>query len=102
MGLFDQGLGNSKGLSPAAIALLGLLAVKGFENRDKLAGMLGGVLGGGNGANPPAGGSGTAPLALIASSSSAPIASNASVTSPASPLPETEARNFCGPCPSSR
>jgi len=61
MGLFDQGLGNSKGLSPAAIALLGLLAVKGFENRDKLAGMLGGVLGGGNGANPPAGGSGTAP-----------------------------------------
>jgi uncharacterized protein YidB (DUF937 family) len=57
MGLFDQGLGNSRGLSPAAIALLGLLAVKGFENRDKLAGMLGGVLGGGNdGAAPPAGG----------------------------------------------
>lgn len=57
MGLFDQGLGGKGGLSPAAIALLGLLAVKGFENRDKLAGMLGGVLGGGNapGANPAGG-----------------------------------------------
>ena len=57
MGLFDQGLGGKGGLSPAAIALLGLLAVKGFENRDKLAGMLGGVLGGGNApGNNPAGG----------------------------------------------
>ena len=57
MGLFDQGLGGKGGLSPAAIALLGLLAVKGFENRDKLAGMLGGVLGGGNapGTNPNGG-----------------------------------------------
>jgi uncharacterized protein YidB (DUF937 family) len=57
MGLFDQGLGNRNGLSPAAIALLGLLAVKGFENRDKLGGMLNGVLGGGNppAANPPGG-----------------------------------------------
>lgn len=52
MGLFDGGLGNNNGMSPAAIALLGLLAVKGFENRDKLAGMLGGVLGGGNDNNP--------------------------------------------------
>ena len=47
MGLFDQGLSSKNGLSPAAIALLGLLAVKGFENRDKLGGMLGGLLGGG-------------------------------------------------------
>jgi uncharacterized protein YidB (DUF937 family) len=51
MGLFDQGLGSGRGgMSPAAIALLGLLAVKGYENRDKLAGMLGGVLGGNNNA----------------------------------------------------
>lgn len=56
MGLFDQGLGNEKGLSPAAIALLGLLAVKGFENRDKIADALGGLLGGNKGAA-PAGGS---------------------------------------------
>jgi uncharacterized protein YidB (DUF937 family) len=56
MGLFDQGLGNSKGLSPAAIALLGLLAVKGFENRDKIADALGGVLGGGRGDAAPTGG----------------------------------------------
>jgi uncharacterized protein YidB (DUF937 family) len=46
MGLFDQGLGGRGGMSPAAIALLGLLAVKGFENRDKLGSMLNGVLGG--------------------------------------------------------
>lgn len=49
MGLFDQGLGNRRGLSPAAIALLGLLAVKGFQNRDKLAEMVGGALGGAGG-----------------------------------------------------
>ena len=67
MGLFDQGLGNRNGVSPAAIALLGLLAVKGFQNRDKLAGMLNGVLGGGNatGANPaganPSGGTPATP-----------------------------------------
>jgi len=47
MGLFDSGLGNRNGLSPAAIALLGLLAVKGYENRDKIAQALQGVLGGG-------------------------------------------------------
>jgi len=53
MGLFDQGLGNTKGLSPAAIALLGLLAVKGFENRDKIADALGGLLGGAKGGATP-------------------------------------------------
>lgn len=47
MGLFDQGFSSKNGLSPAAIALLGLLAVKGFQNRDKLADMLGALLGGG-------------------------------------------------------
>jgi uncharacterized protein YidB (DUF937 family) len=36
-------------MSPAAIALLGLLAVKGFENRDKIAGALQGALGGNSG-----------------------------------------------------
>lgn len=46
MGLFDQGFSSKNGLSPAAIALLGLLAVKGFENRDKLGEMLGGLFGG--------------------------------------------------------
>lgn len=46
MGLFDQGLGGRGGMSPAAIALLGLLAVKGFENRDKLGSLLNGALGG--------------------------------------------------------
>jgi uncharacterized protein YidB (DUF937 family) len=47
MGLFDQGFSSKNGLSPAAMALLGLLAVKGFENRGKLAEMLGGLFGGG-------------------------------------------------------
>ena len=46
MGLFDSGLGNRNGLSPAAIALLGVLAVKGYQNRDKIAQTLQGVLGG--------------------------------------------------------
>jgi uncharacterized protein YidB (DUF937 family) len=46
MGLFDQGFGGRGGMSPAAIALLGLLAVKGFQNRDKLSEMLGGAAGG--------------------------------------------------------
>jgi uncharacterized protein YidB (DUF937 family) len=51
MGLFDSGSRNRNGLSPAAIALLGLLAVKGFQNRDKLADMVSGALGkGGAGA----------------------------------------------------
>lgn len=56
MGLFDQGFANEKGLSPAAIALLGLLAVKGFENRDKIADALGGLLGGNKGGTAPASG----------------------------------------------
>ena len=56
MGLFDQGLGNRSGMSPAAMALLGLLAVKGFQNRDKIAGMLNGVLGNSNQAGQPASG----------------------------------------------
>jgi uncharacterized protein YidB (DUF937 family) len=55
MGLFDQGFSSSKGLSPAAMALLGMLAVKGFQNRDKLGEMLGGLLGGGQGGGGPAG-----------------------------------------------
>lgn len=46
MGLFDQGFSNNGGMSPAAIALLGMLAMKGFQNRDKLSEMLGGALGG--------------------------------------------------------
>jgi uncharacterized protein YidB (DUF937 family) len=50
MGLFDQGFASKNGLSPAAIALLGLLAVKGFENRDKIGSVLGGLLGGHNNA----------------------------------------------------
>jgi uncharacterized protein YidB (DUF937 family) len=51
MGLFDSRSGNRNGVSPAAIALLGLLAVKGFQNRDKLADMVSGALGkGGAGA----------------------------------------------------
>jgi len=54
MGLFDSGLGNRNGLSPAAIALLGVLAVKGYENRDKIAQALQGVLGGGNIGGTPA------------------------------------------------
>jgi uncharacterized protein YidB (DUF937 family) len=55
MGLFDSGASRG-GMSPAAMALLGLLAVKGYENRDKIAGALQGVLGGGNsGASPGAG-----------------------------------------------
>jgi uncharacterized protein YidB (DUF937 family) len=52
MGLFDSGLGSRNGMSPAAIALLGLLAVKGFENRDKIASTIGSVLGGGNAGAP--------------------------------------------------
>lgn len=56
MGLFDQGFTSKNGLSPAAIALLGLLAVKGFENRDKLGGLLGGLLGGNDAKSPGAGG----------------------------------------------
>lgn len=56
MGLFDQGFSSKNGLSPAAMALLGLLAVKGFENRGKLAEMLGGLFGGG--ATPGAAGGG--------------------------------------------
>jgi uncharacterized protein YidB (DUF937 family) len=61
MGLFDQGFSSKNGLSPAAMALLGLLAVKGFENRGKLAEMLGGLFGGGGatpGAGPVTGGGG--------------------------------------------
>jgi len=54
MGLFDSGLGNRNGLSPAAIALLGVLAVKGYQNRDKIAGALQGVLGGKNAGGTPA------------------------------------------------
>jgi uncharacterized protein YidB (DUF937 family) len=50
MGLFDSGFGNRSGMSPAAIAILGLLAVKGFENRDKIASALQGALGGGTSA----------------------------------------------------
>jgi uncharacterized protein YidB (DUF937 family) len=61
MGLFDQGFSSKNGLSPAAIALLGLLAVKGFENRDKIGGMLGGLFGGGNGSTPGTTGSGSVP-----------------------------------------
>ena len=55
MGLFDAGFGGRGGMSPAAIALLGLLAVKGFENRDKIAGALQGALG----SNPQSGGAPT-------------------------------------------
>jgi uncharacterized protein YidB (DUF937 family) len=49
MGLFDQGFASKNGVSPAAMALLGLLAVKGFENRDKLGEAVGGLLGGSGG-----------------------------------------------------
>jgi uncharacterized protein YidB (DUF937 family) len=65
MGLFDQGFASKNGLSPAAIALLGLLAVKGYENRGKLGELLGGALGGGSGGagaasgGQPAGGGGS-------------------------------------------
>jgi uncharacterized protein YidB (DUF937 family) len=60
MGLFDSGAGGRGGMSPAAIALLGLLAVKGFENRDKIAGAIQGALGGGTqpGGAPASGGLG--------------------------------------------
>lgn len=65
MGLFDQGFSSKNGLTPAAVALLGLLAVKGYENRDKLGQMLGGVLGSGNapGGTTPATPTGTTPPA---------------------------------------
>jgi uncharacterized protein YidB (DUF937 family) len=60
MGLFDSGLGGRGGMSPAAIALLGLLAVKGYENRDKIAGALQGALGGNSQPNGNASAGGTA------------------------------------------
>jgi uncharacterized protein YidB (DUF937 family) len=70
MGLFDSGLGNRNGLSPAAIALLGVLAVKGYENRDKIAQALQGVLGGGNAGGTTAPGD-TSPRASTAAGSEA-------------------------------
>jgi hypothetical protein len=46
MGLLDGVLGGSQrrggGVNPAILALLGALAVHGYQNRDKLAGMFGG------------------------------------------------------------
>ena len=50
----------SRGM-PSMVALLGLLAVAGYQNRDKIAGMLGGasqVPGGGPGQNPQQGAQG--------------------------------------------
>jgi uncharacterized protein YidB (DUF937 family) len=78
MGLFDQGSGGRGGMSPAAIALLGLLAVKGFENRDKLGSLLNSALGGKPGADagtaggaPPAAGAGGGLGGLLGGLSSA-------------------------------